>query len=109
MFLDLLLPTVEDLTDVKTGQKVLDLGTGHGIVARRLARPGVEVTATDYSNAQIQNAKRRTERSGKTVTFEQLDLLSAYALDEFARRHAEYVKDTTSSVQDLRIRVAAST
>ncbi|KAK0625080.1 S-adenosyl-L-methionine-dependent methyltransferase [Bombardia bombarda] len=88
MFLELILPTLEELAEVKAGHRVLDLGTGNGIVARRLARDGVDVLATDYSESQLENARRRTAASGKTITFEQLDLLSRSALDKFAKKHA---------------------
>ncbi|KAK3385584.1 S-adenosyl-L-methionine-dependent methyltransferase [Podospora didyma] len=101
MFLDLILPTIEALADVKPGQRVLDLGTGNGIVARRLAaREGVEVLATDYSEAQIENARRRTEKifTPPRVTFAQLDLLDRVALDDFAQRHPEEFDVVTGSM-----------
>lgn len=89
MFLQLLLPAMEELASVRPGQKVLDLGTGNGIVARRLSREGVEVHATDFSAAQLENARRRTEEANKSIKFEVLDLTDPAALDDFAKQHAE--------------------
>lgn len=116
MFRELILPAIEDLADLKPGDRVLDLATGNGIVARRLADAveDVRVLGTDYSPAQLENARRRTdewwerrwwqgqldgkkkkteekqeekEREEMRVTFEELDLLDGAALDEFAERH----------------------
>ncbi|KAK3377343.1 S-adenosyl-L-methionine-dependent methyltransferase [Lasiosphaeria ovina] len=100
MFLELILPTIDELADVKPGQRVLDIGTGNGIVARRLARDGVDVLATDYSLGQIENARRRTEKSAHAaqIAFEQLDLLSRPALDDFAQRHPEEFDVVTGSM-----------
>ncbi|KAK0712422.1 S-adenosyl-L-methionine-dependent methyltransferase [Lasiosphaeria miniovina] len=100
MFLELILPTIDELADVKPGQRVLDVGTGNGIVARRLARDGVDVLATDYSLGQIENAWRRTQKSAHAaqIAFEQLDLLSRPALDDFAQRHPEEFDLVTGSM-----------
>ncbi|KAK3689195.1 S-adenosyl-L-methionine-dependent methyltransferase [Podospora appendiculata] len=98
LFLELILPTLEELADAKPGDKVLDIGTGNGIVARRFARDGVHVVATDYSEAQIENARRRTEGSGKVVTFLQLDLLDKSALDEFAEQFPQEFDIVTGSM-----------
>ncbi|KAI1394828.1 S-adenosyl-L-methionine-dependent methyltransferase [Hypoxylon fuscum] len=98
MFLQLLLPAMEELASVRPGQKVLDLGTGNGIVARRLSREGVEVHATDFSAAQLENARRRTEEANKSIKFEVLDLTDPAALDDFAKQHAEEFDVITASM-----------
>lgn len=96
MFRELILPTIEELAELRPGYKVLDLGTGNGIVARRLAgSETVDVLGTDYSPAQLENATRRTtqwwnnkgEEGKMRVEFEELNLLDRGALDDFAKRH----------------------
>ncbi|KAM7192429.1 S-adenosyl-L-methionine-dependent methyltransferase [Naviculisporaceae sp. PSN 640] len=99
MFRELILPTIEEMAELKPGYRVLDLGTGNGIVARRLAdSEKVYVLGTDYSPAQLKNAERRTvqwwldkeveRRVGIHVPdFEQLDLLDGAALNAFAEKH----------------------
>ncbi len=39
------------------GQKVLDLGTGTGVIARQMARQGCEVCASDISDTQVKMAQ----------------------------------------------------
>ncbi len=63
------------------GQKVLDLGTGTGVLPRNMYRYGAEWTATDISPGQIEQAKRLVAESGmnikfKAVSAEQIDFPS---------------------------------
>ena len=51
------------------GQRVLDLGTGTGVVARALAKRGAIVAATDISAAQIEAAQRLAAREGLAIDF----------------------------------------
>ncbi|KAG7126323.1 hypothetical protein HYQ45_012945 [Verticillium longisporum] len=98
MFTQLILPTIEELAEVQAHHRVLDLGTGNGIVARRLARRGVAVLATDYSPQQIENARKRSQDLGLAISYELLDLLSRDALDAFAAEHAEEFDVITGSM-----------
>ncbi|KAF3349786.1 5-methylthioadenosine/S-adenosylhomocysteine deaminase [Verticillium dahliae VDG2] len=98
MFTQLILPTIEELAEVQPHHRVLDLGTGNGIVARRLARRGVAVLATDYSPQQIKNARKRSQDLGLAISYELLDLLSRDALDAFAAEHAEEFDVITGSM-----------
>ncbi|KAG7123629.1 hypothetical protein HYQ44_002265 [Verticillium longisporum] len=98
MFTQLILPTIEELAEVQPRHRVLDLGTGNGIVARRLARRGVAVLATDYSPQQIENARKRSQDLGLSISYELLDLLSRDALDAFAAEHAEEFDVITGSM-----------
>ncbi|RNJ58895.1 hypothetical protein D7B24_003984 [Verticillium nonalfalfae] len=98
MFTQLILPTIEELAEVQPHHRVLDLGTGNGIVARRLARRGVAVLATDYSPQQIENARKRSQDLGLAISYELLDLLSQDALDAFAAEHAEEFDVITGSM-----------
>jgi SAM-dependent methyltransferase len=51
------------------GQRVLDLGTGTGALARGFARRGCTVTGLDVSAALVQEAKRLDEAAGVSVTY----------------------------------------
>jgi SAM-dependent methyltransferase len=51
------------------GQRVLDLGTGTGIVARNLARRGCEVVGLDPSERLIEEAKRLDAEAGVRVDY----------------------------------------
>ncbi len=51
------------------GQRILDLGTGTGVVARGLASRGAVVAATDISPGQIEEAKKLAARAGLVIDF----------------------------------------
>ncbi|MEW4527785.1 class I SAM-dependent methyltransferase [Maioricimonas sp. JC845] len=51
------------------GQKILDLGTGTGVLARQFARQGAKVHGVDISAEQIAMARRLAEDEGLSVEF----------------------------------------
>ena len=51
------------------GQKVLDLGTGTGVLPRNMYSYGAEWTGTDISENQIEQAKRLSKEAGMNITF----------------------------------------
>lgn len=51
------------------GQKVLDLGTGTGVLPRNMYRFGAEWTGSDISANQISQAKILAEHEGKRIDF----------------------------------------
>lgn len=51
------------------GQRVLDLGTGTGVLPRNLYRYGADWTGTDISPNQISEAGRLAEASGMAIDF----------------------------------------
>jgi SAM-dependent methyltransferase len=53
-----------------TGQRVLDLGTGTGLVARELARRGAVVSGIDIAAGQIAAARESARAEGVDVRFE---------------------------------------
>ena len=52
------------------GQKVLDLGTGTGVLPRNLYRYGASWTGTDISPEQIGQARRLSEDAGMKIDFQ---------------------------------------
>lgn len=52
------------------GQKVLDLGTGTGVLPRNMYKYGAEFTGIDISENQIIMAKQLAEDSGMNIRFE---------------------------------------
>lgn len=51
------------------GQKVLDLGTGTGVLPRNMYKFGADWTATDISPEQIEQAKRLAAEAGMDIDF----------------------------------------
>lgn len=51
------------------GQKVLDLGTGTGVLPRNMYHYGARWTGTDISENQIEQAKRLSEEAGMDIVF----------------------------------------
>lgn len=64
------------------GQKVLDIGTGTGVLPRNLYAHGAAFTGTDIAENQIKEAKLLSQQAGMDITYqcvpaEQLDFLPA--------------------------------
>ncbi|MDX1644596.1 MAG: class I SAM-dependent methyltransferase [Thermoanaerobaculia bacterium] len=64
-----------DLVGASSGDRILDLGCGTGIVSLEAARRGCEVVAIDRSRTMLDSASERIERAGMgaVVQFEQMD------------------------------------
>ena len=54
----------------KEGQRILDLGTGTGVLARAFASRGAVVTGIDVAEEQILQAKALAAKEGVSTTFE---------------------------------------
>lgn len=52
-----------------SGQKVLDLGTGTGVLPRNMYQYGAEWVGTDISGEQIAQARRLAQEGGQQITF----------------------------------------
>jgi SAM-dependent methyltransferase len=52
------------------GQRLLDLGTGTGVLAREFARRGCVVSGTDIAAGQIEAARAEAQREGLSVDFQ---------------------------------------
>lgn len=53
----------------KAGQRILDLGTGTGILARQFAQQGALVTASDISAEQVKMAAEIAKTEGLNINF----------------------------------------
>jgi SAM-dependent methyltransferase len=78
-FLLLQWPAILRLLEPRPGQRILDLATGNGLTARRLAALGVEVLASDFSRPLIEIARKKPNPSG-LITYQVLDVTDEPAL-----------------------------
>lgn len=59
---------------MEKGARILELACGTGEHAIRLAKRGYTVTATDYSSAMVERARRKAEYKRATLILEQRDM-----------------------------------
>lgn len=76
----LVAPALEGLLELQPGERVLDVACGNGVVARRLAELGAQVTATDFSAALIAAAQARGQASGHAIDYRVVDATDEAAL-----------------------------
>lgn len=55
---------IQLVRDVKSGDRVLDLGTGSGIIAIAAAKKGAMVDAVDVSRSALNDCRRNVEKNG---------------------------------------------
>ncbi|MCJ1248536.1 hypothetical protein MMC30_005754 [Trapelia coarctata] len=81
------LPALKRLVQPRSGESAIDIGTGNGLVARWLYSEGVDLLATDASDAVLETAKRqltllpKTDRPG-LLGFRKLDVTKKTELDK---------------------------
>lgn len=61
--------SILDLGLCKAGQKVLDIGTGTGVLPRNMYRYGAKWIGTDISENQIEQAKLMAAENGMDIEF----------------------------------------
>jgi SAM-dependent methyltransferase len=79
-------PTMERLLDLRPGERVLEIACGNGQFARRLAQLGATVLATDFSEAMLDHARRRTRAPTAAVEYRRVDATDATALRSLGSR-----------------------
>ena len=77
---ELISPAVERLLAIKPGEQILDIACGSGVMARRMAALGAEVTAVDFSPALIARAQARKQVRGNPVVYKVADATDEEAL-----------------------------
>jgi SAM-dependent methyltransferase len=73
-------PPILRLLDPRPAQRILDIATGNGLTARRLAELGAEVVASDFSDELIKLARARTPSSLSLLTYHVIDATDESAL-----------------------------
>ena len=56
----LVAPTTERLLELQQGELILEIACGNGVFARRLAKLGAKIIATDFSENLLEQARKRT-------------------------------------------------
>jgi SAM-dependent methyltransferase len=73
-------PAIERLLPIHGGERVLDIATGNGLMARRLGRLGAAVTAFDFAPQMIDRAQQRTRAEDGDISYLTLDATDERAL-----------------------------
>ncbi len=81
-------PAADHLVQPGPGQRILELGCGAGLYARRLAQAGASVVATDGSAAFLDIARQRNQ--GNKVEFAELDVASAAHWSAFRQLYDQF-------------------
>lgn len=76
----LIRPTIERLLQLKSGQRILDIGCGNGLTTRRLASLGAKTLGIDFASEMINNARKRTRENQELIEYQILDATDETAL-----------------------------
>jgi 2-polyprenyl-3-methyl-5-hydroxy-6-metoxy-1,4-benzoquinol methylase len=79
-------PSAERLLEIRNGDEILEIACGVGLFARRAADLGARVLATDFSEAFIERAKRRSEQYAGSVEFRVVDATDGEELRSLGER-----------------------
>jgi 2-polyprenyl-3-methyl-5-hydroxy-6-metoxy-1,4-benzoquinol methylase len=69
----LVAPATERLLNLQPGETVLEIASGNGVFARRMAQLGVHVLATDFSSPMLDHARARNCEYGDRIEYLLLD------------------------------------
>jgi SAM-dependent methyltransferase len=70
---ELIAPAIERLLALTPGERVLEVGSGNGVMTRRLAELGARITGIDYSANFVDLARRRTTPFDDRIDYQVLD------------------------------------
>lgn len=82
------------LAEARSGEVIIDVGTGSGAIAVATARHlagRAMVTATDVSPAALAYARRNARRNGANVAFARADLLAPFARADIVLANLPYI------------------
>ncbi|KAL9618148.1 MAG: hypothetical protein Q9160_007098 [Pyrenula sp. 1 TL-2023] len=88
-YAEVVLPAIVELVDLRAGEQVLDLASGNGVVARKLALAGAgSVIATDGCPALLDKAIFRGEQAEiRNIGYDSLDVTKVNELDELIQSY----------------------
>ncbi|MBL8134589.1 MAG: class I SAM-dependent methyltransferase [Anaerolineae bacterium] len=93
-------PAVERLLGLRPGERVIDIGCGSGVMARRMAALGAQVTAVDFSEALLVRARARGQTGGEAIRYAQADATDETALIAFGEESFDAAV-TTMALMDM--------
>ncbi len=81
---ELVLGTLEEISRMKRPLRIVDVGTGSGIIAitLKLENPTLDVYAVDISKQALTTAKENANNHGATIAFMHSDFLTSLVLQE---------------------------
>jgi 2-polyprenyl-3-methyl-5-hydroxy-6-metoxy-1,4-benzoquinol methylase len=92
-FVDVLVwPTVRRLLPALSGARVLDVGCGNGLYARKLAAAGASVLAVDYSERMLDHAREATDAG--EIDYGVMDAADSQSLEALPTGEFEAVLST---------------
>lgn len=91
------LPTVLRLAEPARGEKLLDIGCGHGVLARPVLKAGAAYTGVDYSPKLIQAARDANPKSARFLHGDARKLLELPGLEGASQDVAVFML----SIQDM--------
>jgi SAM-dependent methyltransferase len=75
--------TILRLLDPPPGMRVLDMACGHGRIANRLARRGLDVTGVDITPLFLEIARREAQTQGLTARYVRADMRALPMTEQF--------------------------